>query len=908
MFEVCYTSLPAGLDPGTTGYTTVGRTKGLSRGLAEAVSNLNGYEPVVLNPTAYASNPVNYSHVVKSMAGRRVHVVSRVGACEPDHSGRSNFLAHHVLLADEELAACPAGPAAVAASGMFMSQWAGDARELDSRALPQLAAGGPSAAAIAKAGLATEWGQALADRMCDPFLKTWLIYPQQMDMLGVVSDVLSYLPLAERWQATFATYATKQFPPSVVDCRLRCVPAGTPFAAELAARGGADVFDLTKNPAPPPRRKGSQPATAAQPRGSSPAVAGRSQAPARPHAPARPAGVGLADDLRDVNLKTGFDGPGISLPPPFVGGQAASARSNGAPWWLVAVPSVLAVAAAGAAFYSAVQLGQARTEVEEKTQIVGQVRRELDKERKQLQAKNSELAVARAKINEKTKALDDLKVQLADLNARSSDAGTDRATPSPPPQPTVAANAEPSPVSDASAPKAKPAETAETPSVAMTRSGEQPVSTDVEDDKGSRGQSPQNPEQVAQAAVVEPAKIEEQLLAMQTDPKKQNRVLLVESVPHPLPANADITASDTVGAAGVLKVTTTKVKVPKGGEWEVKYGTHEAFKIVYEGQALVLKLNPYIKKEQIQDYIEKLFFIQLDLQNLSASKPRVVMRRPVDAKLQLVGGGQFLEFGRQYELFADANANARLAKAFDLFGIEKQSALIERLEFSKDWQALHKEANKTRKLLIKNSKYEFPNCDKPRTYIVTDKPEVNEKDQLCKLLEAYEKTSGKTVDFGAFSPGVGLYIVRNFKDSSCSYEITGFDVPLRCLNEKDFARQREVFDEAGLSPELSGKIRDRYREIYARENARYQDALRGGDKTKGNKTLDQYHELFQNWLRDEALLRAVAQLPVALWADVGVRLTLITKGAEGKQDNDYGGFIVVDSIGSSVGPVPVEAK
>ena len=259
MFELCYTSLPQGLDPGTSGYTTVGRSKGMARGLADIAAGFNRYEAIDSNPLAFKSNPVNYSHLVKDISGRRVHVISRIGACEPDYSGRTNFLAHHVLLAADEVGGCPAGPAALAGTpGVLMSRWTGEAREMDPRALPSVAAGGPSNTAIVGAGLAPEWADALADRLRDPTVKTVLIYPPQMDILGIVADALSQLTPADRWRATFATYATKQFPPAVVECRLRCVPAGTPYAQELAARGGADVFDLAKNPAPPPRRRAVQ--------------------------------------------------------------------------------------------------------------------------------------------------------------------------------------------------------------------------------------------------------------------------------------------------------------------------------------------------------------------------------------------------------------------------------------------------------------------------------------------------------------------------------------------------------------------------------------------------------------------------------------------------------------------------
>jgi hypothetical protein len=53
-----------------------------------------------------AENPVSFSHYSSSLLGRSVSVLSRVSPSQADHTGRSNKLAHHILLHAREY---PAG-------------------------------------------------------------------------------------------------------------------------------------------------------------------------------------------------------------------------------------------------------------------------------------------------------------------------------------------------------------------------------------------------------------------------------------------------------------------------------------------------------------------------------------------------------------------------------------------------------------------------------------------------------------------------------------------------------------------------------------------------------------------------------------------------------------------------------
>jgi len=268
MFELFYTSVPRGLVPGTSGYTTVGCTSDMGRTLIEQAERLSTYSSLSGDPTAYAREPINWAHLQSGSGSKFVHIVSRIAACAPDHTGRSNYLAHHAFLSPHEAAATKAGPAALVADPGFLStQWQGEARYLPARGVPAVIDRGPTTAAIEAAGLDPGWGASLADRLVNQGIKqTFLIYSPGTDIIGIVRDVLSELSPEERWQATFATHATKVFPGLGVSCKLQCVVAGTPYAAEVLARSRSDAFDLTTRPLPPPRLQRPKAITAAAPR------------------------------------------------------------------------------------------------------------------------------------------------------------------------------------------------------------------------------------------------------------------------------------------------------------------------------------------------------------------------------------------------------------------------------------------------------------------------------------------------------------------------------------------------------------------------------------------------------------------------------------------------------------------
>ncbi|MEQ8848002.1 hypothetical protein [Botrimarina sp.] len=241
--ELLYTSAQRGLKPGSQGFCTVEATTGMPAPLAQLLESLSGYRHLADPGTP--GNPPAWRHVVATLGGERLHVLSRVADAGHDYSGRSNKLAHHLVLGAGELP--PGGPAWLQQQAATHTQeWAGQPRTLPhARPLPQgEPAAGPCEAWRRLTGDAG-WGGFLPQRLLggDARPQT-LIVPAGVDPLALAAESLALLPPEQRWRATYNTFHTK-LPPSV-ECLWRFVPDGTPEAATLRKRPDLGALDLCR--------------------------------------------------------------------------------------------------------------------------------------------------------------------------------------------------------------------------------------------------------------------------------------------------------------------------------------------------------------------------------------------------------------------------------------------------------------------------------------------------------------------------------------------------------------------------------------------------------------------------------------------------------------------------------------
>ena len=135
-FQLIYTSAPQLLDSASSGYGTVACSEKLSKSLRSRLAALSVYrEP---RGKAATRGP-QFSYHVFTHGGTLWHVLTCAQLAGADYSGRNSFLAHHLILSQDEITALnasamritPAGVClALSRKGFWVNKWQGEPRYL----------------------------------------------------------------------------------------------------------------------------------------------------------------------------------------------------------------------------------------------------------------------------------------------------------------------------------------------------------------------------------------------------------------------------------------------------------------------------------------------------------------------------------------------------------------------------------------------------------------------------------------------------------------------------------------------------------------------------------------------------------------------------------------------------------
>jgi len=213
--------------------------------MIQLLEGLSAYKAIFpLHHEREADNPVSISHYRPTMAGRNASILSRVAPAEPEHTQRSNKIAHHVVLRESECP--PAGPAWTASQpGFFRSTWdeppclitepkpipAGE--ELPTHAAHWQALTGDAG-----------WAGALAWHfLSQNSIPAYLLFGPGMEVLPLISEALALIPVHRRWEVTFNTYFTSL--PAGATCVWRCCVPDADVVREVRRNPRALVIDLT---------------------------------------------------------------------------------------------------------------------------------------------------------------------------------------------------------------------------------------------------------------------------------------------------------------------------------------------------------------------------------------------------------------------------------------------------------------------------------------------------------------------------------------------------------------------------------------------------------------------------------------------------------------------------------------
>lgn len=249
--QLLYTSAEKGLRPGTRGFCTVAYTKGLAPAHIQLLEALSGYKGLQ-GTDSDSTSPVAFCHYQSNLLGRDFSILSRLAAIPPDHTGRSNKLAHHYLIHKRERPAN--GPAWLSLQPeFFQTSWTPPPRLLDQTALPPATYAPPSPAhawgeLTGDCGLASLPAREFLENPAQPL---YLVFRPGLEMLPLLAESLALLPPDKRWEVTYNTFFT-QLPAGTL-CAWRCVTPDAEILREARRTGRGKILDLTAGqlPAPP---------------------------------------------------------------------------------------------------------------------------------------------------------------------------------------------------------------------------------------------------------------------------------------------------------------------------------------------------------------------------------------------------------------------------------------------------------------------------------------------------------------------------------------------------------------------------------------------------------------------------------------------------------------------------------
>ncbi len=247
MFELIHTSVPKGLKENAMGFCSVAWTQGMPANYVVPLEQLSGYR-MLYNPDdpRYSKNPVVFSCITTKIAGKSMMVVSRIGCCGLDYSGRSNKIAHHVVIEKHEISRNEFSGAGVLLFGGFLDHWDGPpkllpVRILGCRPLP------PAKAVVwerltgdaGNAGVAADWF------VRNPGKSVFLEFAEGTDsgdLLKMAAEVTAVLPPEKACDFTFSTFFSGSAQGTV--CFLRAAMAGSMEIAVAKRLRANPVFTL----------------------------------------------------------------------------------------------------------------------------------------------------------------------------------------------------------------------------------------------------------------------------------------------------------------------------------------------------------------------------------------------------------------------------------------------------------------------------------------------------------------------------------------------------------------------------------------------------------------------------------------------------------------------------------------
>jgi hypothetical protein len=204
--QLIYTSAARLLDAGRSGFGTVARSKTISPLLVSAIERVSQFS----NIRGTERSRVIFVHRRMVAGSNRFHILSRIADAGADYTGRTNHIAHHLIVTQEEMArATSVGitPADVLIQFPWLSRWEGNARFLTPEEDVNLATFQPLGRQSGRSGWAGMTGNPSHAR-----LLSWdgaprngiLLIPVHADPLALLAEGLAEFG-SQSWSKAFTT-------------------------------------------------------------------------------------------------------------------------------------------------------------------------------------------------------------------------------------------------------------------------------------------------------------------------------------------------------------------------------------------------------------------------------------------------------------------------------------------------------------------------------------------------------------------------------------------------------------------------------------------------------------------------------------------------------------------------------
>ena len=244
-WQLIYSSAPRLLDAGLTGFGTVARHRAIPPLVVKAVERISQFA----RQPGYPVDRLIFCHRTLTVGGARFHVLSRLRDAGSDYSGRTNHIAHHLVVAAQEVAQLAPGsatPADILLQMAWLDRWdAGPEWLADDRLVP-----------LQRFARTTSTDRAWESVTGDPENR-WLlvngrnarsaclIHPTGTDPLPLIAASQHAQQTADAWQSAFTT--ALQPTDEAQEFRWIGLAADSPLRSPMEA-SGRPLLDLT-NPA-----------------------------------------------------------------------------------------------------------------------------------------------------------------------------------------------------------------------------------------------------------------------------------------------------------------------------------------------------------------------------------------------------------------------------------------------------------------------------------------------------------------------------------------------------------------------------------------------------------------------------------------------------------------------------------